>query len=125
MVTAIRSKVNLTHVDEFTSAVQSLAQGLGVTVMDNPMPISKFKSDYSGLLRVALNGSVQQISRGRERYVILTEKQVIAMARSSSKGNTLADTLASIQIPSMRLDASVALVAGAKQEQYSLMDSGS
>lgn len=124
MGTAIKFKANMPEGDAFTSAVHSLAQRLGVTATVEPMPISKFKSDYSGLLTAALNGSVQQISRGRERFVLLTEQQVITLAKSSGNRSSLADTLASIQTPSMALDASVALVPG-YQEQYSLKVSGS
>ena len=67
MGSAIRSKANVAQVDAYTLAVQSLAEKLGVTANDDPMPLSKFKSAYSGLLNAALKGSVQQISRGRER----------------------------------------------------------
>ena len=66
-------------VDMFARAVESLARKLGVAASDTPMPISKFKSDYSGLLRDSKAGELQQISRGSERYLVLSEDQVIAM----------------------------------------------
>ncbi len=125
METTIRSKkVNSTEVDAFKSAVQYLAQKLGAVAKDEPMPISKFKSKYSDLLNAAQNGRVQQISRGRERYVLLTEEQVISMARSSSKRSSLADTLASIQAPAMPINASLVMIAGSKIDQFSLVGSG-
>lgn len=123
MTTAIKFKAILTEVDAYTCAVQSIAQTLGVTAKDEPMPISKFKSNYSGLLRAALNGSVQQISRGRERYVVLTEGQVIALAKLRGNQMSLADTLASIQIPPMALAASAAMIPGNRQEQFFLINS--
>ncbi|TAL92554.1 MAG: hypothetical protein EPN69_08340 [Rhodanobacter sp.] len=110
-----------TRSDTFLSAMHSLAEKLGLMVKDAPMPISKFKSDYGSLLRGAMSGRLQQISRGSERYVVLTEDQVIAIVRSSNRRNSLADTLASIQTPSQPLDASV-MVAGSRQDPYSLTD---
>lgn len=106
--------------DSFSRAVESLARKLGVAASDTPMPISRFKSDYSGLLRDARAGELQQISRGSERYLVLSEDQVIAMERSGSQRRTLADTLASVQTPSSPLDASAALLPGARREPFAL-----
>ncbi|GAA3985357.1 hypothetical protein GCM10022279_05680 [Comamonas faecalis] len=106
--------------DVFTEAVESLARKLGVAASDTPMPISKFKSDYSGLLRDARAGALQQISRGGERYLVLSEAQVIAMERSSSQRRTLADTLASVQAPSSALDTGAALLPGAQYDAFTL-----
>ncbi len=107
-------------VDMFSRAVESLARKLGVAASDTPMPISKFKSDYSGLLRDSKAGELQQISRGSERYLVLSEDQVIAMERSSSQRRTLADTLASVQKPSSPLNAPSALLPGALHEPFAL-----
>ena len=107
-------------VDMFARAVESLARKLGVAASDTPMPISKFKSDYSGLLRDSKAGELQQISRGSERYLVLSEDQVIAMERSSSQRKTLADTLASVPAPSSPLDASSALLPGARHGPFAL-----
>lgn len=125
MSAANRSTVNPAQADKFTSAVECLAQTLGVPATDDPMPISKFKSDYRRLLKAALNGSVQQICLDAERFVLLTEKQVILLSRPSSRRNSLADTLASIQAPDMPLNASLAMVPGSELDQYPLMGSGS
>ncbi len=107
-------------VDMFARAVESLARKLGVAASDTPMPISRFKSDYSGLLRDSRAGELQQISRGSERYLVLSEEQVIAMERSGSQRRTLADTLASVQAPSSPLDASAALLPGARHGPFAL-----
>ncbi len=107
-------------VDRFAKAVESLARKLGVAASDTPMPISKFKSDYSGLLRDAKAGELQQISRGSERYLVLSEDQVIAMERSGSQHRTLADTLASVPAPSSPLDACLALLPGARHGPFAL-----
>ncbi len=125
MATAFKSQDQQTQFDAFVSALHALAGRLGVKVKDDPMPISKFKSDYSGVLKAASSGRLQQISRGRERFVVLTEEQVIAMVQSSSRKSSLADTLASIKVPSKPLDASAVMVAGSKHDPYALTDSGS
>ena len=108
-------------VDMFARAVESLARKLGVAASDTPMPISKFKSDYSGLLRDSKAGELQQISRGSERYLVLSEDQVIAMERSSSQQRSLADTLASVQAPSGALDAGAALLPGELHDPFTLL----
>lgn len=105
--------------DEFASSVQFLADKLGLAVEDHPMPISKFKASYSNLLKATLK-SLQQFSRGRDRYLVLTEDQVIALVHGGAKPTSLADTLASIKAPSTPIPASAVMVRGAKQEQYSL-----
>lgn len=110
--------------DVFAKAVEELAGKLGSLVGDSPMPISKFKSDYNGLLRGATAGQLQQISRGKERYLVLSEKQVIAIVGTSGKQKTLADTLASIQAPSGSLDSSSITMSGSKQDPYSLPSLG-
>lgn len=109
--------------DVFVSAVHILAEWLGAEIEDDPMPISKFKSNYSSLLREALSGHLKQISRGRERYVVLTEDQVIAMAGQRNKGGSLADTIASIATPTAKLDTSGVLTRGSMYEPYSLENS--
>jgi hypothetical protein len=119
MTTAFKSPESV-RTDIFTQAVESLARKLGVAASDTPMPISKFKSDYSGLLRDARAGQLQQISRGGERYLVLSEAQVIAMERSSSQRRTLADTLASVQAPPSTLDTSLALLPGERHEPFTL-----
>ena len=55
MSTALKSPESA-RIDIFTQAVESLARKLGVAASETPMPISKFKSDYSGLLRDARAG---------------------------------------------------------------------
>ena len=105
--------------DKFASSVQFLAEKLDLAVNDDPMPISKFKASYNDLLKAALK-ALQQFSRGRDRYLVLTEDQVIALAHSGAKPTSLADTLASIKAPSTPIPASAVMVRGAKQEQYSL-----
>lgn len=125
MVSATSSKMTVKPVDAFASAVQSLAQKLGATATDDPTPISEFKANYGGLLSAARSGRVQQISRGGERYVVLTEEQVIAIARFSSSRHSLADTLASIRAPTMILEASSVMVPGQNHEQYVLNASAS
>lgn len=119
MSTALKSPES-GSIDMFSRAVENLARKLGVDASDTPMPISKFKSDYSGLLRDARAGQLQQISRGGERYLVLSEEQVIAMERSSSQRRTLADTLASVQAPSSPLDTSPALLPGERHEAFTL-----
>jgi len=119
MSTAFKSPESAS-IDMFSKAVESLARKLGVAASDTPMPISKFKSDYSGLLRGAKAGELQQISRGGERYLVLSEEQVIAMERSSSQRKTLADTLASVQAPSSPLDMSSALLPGERHAPFAL-----
>ncbi len=111
---------NAPGTDLFAKAVESLARKLGVDASDTPMPISRFKSDYSGLLRGARAGQLQQISRGGERYLVLSEEQVIAMERSSSQRRTLADTLASVQAPSGALDTASVLLSGERHEPFTL-----
>jgi len=105
--------------DVFSEALNELALKLGVSVSDSPIPISKFKVHYSGLLSSAMNGQLLQISRGNERYLVLTEEQVIAMVHSNKK-RTLADTLASIQVPTGHLDVSSVMMPGPKHDPYSL-----
>ncbi len=123
MSTVVKSRERIGG-DVFAKALEELAGKLGLLVSDSPMPISKFKSDYSGLLRGAMAGQLQQISRGNERYLVLTEEQVIAMVGSSSKRRTLADTLASVQAPSGHLDTSSAMMPGSKHDPYSLPNLG-
>ena len=119
MSTALKSPESARS-DIFTQAVESLARKLGVAASETPRPISKFKSDYSGLLRDARAGQLQQISRGGERYLVLSEAQVIAMERSSSQQRSLADTLASVQAPSGALDAGAALLPGERHDPFTL-----
>ncbi len=125
MTTVVKSQDDQTQTDTFMSALHSLAERLGLKVKDDPMPISKFKSYYNGLLKAASSGRLQQISRGGERFVVLTEEQVIAMVGASRTKSSLADTLASIKAPSRPLDTSGAMVAGSKHDPYSLTDAGS
>ena len=108
--------------DKLAEALDVLAGKLGLSVCDSPMPISKFKANYSELLCNAMAGQLQQISRGKERYLVLSEAQVIAMMRSSSKRTTLADTLASIQTPSGFLDDSMVMLPGSMHDPYTLSD---
>lgn len=107
------------HHDRFSSALRFLADRLGLVAGNEPMPISKFKASYGDLLEAASKGP-QQLSRGRERYVVLTEAQVIALAQSSARPASLAETLSSIKAPSAPLGASAAMVRGAPQDQFSL-----
>jgi hypothetical protein len=105
--------------DKFASSVRLLADKLGLEVNLDPMPISKFKASSGSLLNASLK-SLQQLSRGRDRYLVLTEGQVIALANFGAKPTSLADTLASIKALSTPIPASAVMVRGAKQEQYSL-----
>lgn len=108
--------------DQFRKALEDMARELGMPVSTSPMPISKFKSDYSGLLRDAQAGELQQISRGRERYLVLTEDQVIAVVDSgrSRKRKTLADALASVERPTGVLNTASAMTPGSRYDPYSL-----
>ena len=87
-----------------------------------PTPISIFKAKYSGILKDADHGTVQMISQGSKRYVLLTENQLVEImdAGVSSKSRSLADTLASLTPPKERLDSSLVMLAGSSHDPFSL-----
>ena len=108
----------------FLHAINTLVQRLGAVRAPKPTPISIFKAKYSGILKEADHGTVQMISQGSKRYVLLTESQLVEImdAGVGSKSRSLADTLASLTPPKERLDASLVMLAGSTHDPVSLPD---
>lgn len=111
----------------FIHALNRLAQRLGAALAPKPTPISIFKARYSGFLKDAENGTVQVISHGNKRYVLLTESQVVKIidAGIGIKTRSVADTLASLTPPRQRLDSSFVVLAGSAHDPFTLPDRAS
>lgn len=107
----------------YEDALDALAKKLGQAAIEEPMPISKFKSDYSGLLREALSGHLSQLSRNNERFLLLSERQVIALAAPQDQVKSLSSTLAGIDPPGVKLDLSQ-LHSRSAREMYSIAPRG-
>lgn len=111
----------------FLHAINSLVHRLGAVLAPKPTPISIFKAKYSGILKEADHGTVQMISQGSKRYVLLTESQLVEImdAGVGSKTRSLAETLASLTPPKGRLDASLVMLSGTGHDPFSLPDRAS
>lgn len=113
----------------FAHAVSSLAQRLGTALAPKPTPIATFKERSGDILKEADSGTVQVITQGSKRYVLLSEVQLLAImegpestagskgvegskAAAHSKVRSLAHTLESLTPPQARLDAGLVMVAG-------------
>ena len=109
----------------FTSVMDRLGQLLGLTVSHTQMPISHFKASYNELLRAANKGKIQQISRGQERYVLLTEDQVLALLQTGTRPRSLAASLSSITRPTSQLDESLVELPGSLNDPFAWNESTS
>ena len=127
MNSAVQRQEDRSKGGAFLHAINSLAQRLGAVLAPKPTPISIFKARYSGILKEADHGTVQMISQGSKRYVLLTESQLVAImdAGVGSKSRSLADTLASLTPPKERLDSSLVTLAGSAHDPFSLPDRAS
>lgn len=119
----IHATLSLHRSSPYEDALDALSKKLGQASIEEPMPISKFKSDYSGLLREALSGHLSQLSRNQERFLVLSEMQVIALAASQKQEKSLSSALRGIDSPSVKLDLSRIHTRGAG-EMYSLAPRG-
>jgi hypothetical protein len=108
------------HADLFSIALREIARRIGAQVGDEVRtPISEFKSNYSPILDRASGGSVEVLTRGKRRYVILDEAIVEALILEANDRKTIGEAFAGL--PSMPaggrrpLDMSIASV-----DQYRL-----
>lgn len=124
MHSAVQKQEEHTQGGAFFHAINSLVQRLGAVRATKPTPISIFKAKYSGILKEADLGTVQMISQGSKRYVLLTESQLVEImdAGLGSRTRSLADTLASLTPPKGRLDAGLVMLAGSGHDPFSLSD---
>lgn len=102
-----------------SSTLAQLAELLDVSNHDEPMSITEFKASHTRLLsRIPV--AIQQLRHGNDVFVILSEAQIIALAKSTADEHTLAQALSDVPVPSVTLDISGIHAASPGAEQFGL-----
>lgn len=122
MHSAIQSQESGASEGTFRQALHSLAQRLGAALAPKTMSMAIFKGRYSRVFKDADRGAVQVITHAGNRYVVLSERQMVHLMGPSNKPHSLADTLAPMTPPSEPLDAGLVMMAGSGHEPFSLPD---
>jgi len=91
MLTSIVVGKNLivgTALKSFYDVIQWVAKGVGATKVNGiGTNISVFKTNYSKILNRIENGSIEIVTHGHKRYIILTENQVISLMQNAKLQN--------------------------------------
>jgi len=112
--------------DLFLTAATSLVDAIdGFRLNRKATKISDFKAKYSTVLNEANGGTVQLISQGGKRYLLLSEEQVIALAEQSKQTHTMADVIEAIDPPSSELAMGSLYLKRAERQPFELPDHGS
>ena len=82
---------------EFEAAVRAIAERIGTRHVNCAgTPISIFKVRYATVLKRAKAGSIEVLTRGRERFIVLGREQVIALGNQASRGRLVAEVFAGL-----------------------------
>ena len=89
----------------FHEILMKIAMRIGAPEVDESgTNISAFKTNYSTVLDRAKNGSVEVVTRGRQRFVILAEEQAVALITNTESDRTVAEVFAGL--PTMPAESS-------------------
>lgn len=97
------TKSTMIRAVDFRAAVRVAAECVGARRINFAgTPMSVFKVRYATVLKRAKAGSIEVLTRGRERFVILAPEQVMALASRVSRGRTVAEVFAGLPtVPAM------------------------
>jgi hypothetical protein len=104
-------RVTVNQPDAFREAVRAISSRIGVPNYDADVTLTEFEMDTPGLLDQARDGWLGVVSRGNERFLILSEEQTMAIAAASNRGRTVAeafDGLPTVSTRGPRADQTVA-----------------
>lgn len=89
---------------EFEAAVRAIAERIGARHASCAgTPISIFKVRYATVLKRAKAGSIEVLTRGRERFIVLGPEQVIALGNQASRGRLVAEVFAGLPtVPALK-----------------------
>lgn len=81
----------------FGAAVRSIAARVGATQVNlRGTPMSAFKAQYAALFDRVRAGSVEVVTDGRQRFVVLDMDQVLALTSNAGGRRKVADVFASL-----------------------------
>jgi hypothetical protein len=79
----------------FEEALQEIALRIGAMEVHVPgTKITAFKTNYSSVLDRVTGGSVEVVTRGRQRFLILAEEQARALVANTENTQTVAEAFA-------------------------------
>ena len=91
------TKSSVIRTVEFHGAVKVVAEHVGARHINFAgTPMSVFKVPYATVLKRAKAGSIEVLTRGRERFVILAPEQLLALVNRVSRGRRVAEVFADI-----------------------------
>lgn len=92
VMTKTKVQQNASRHDQFSRALNQIARRVGAPPPnDKGTTVSEFNKDHPTVLDRVMNGSVEVITDGHQRFVLLAEKQIIALAGNTMRCRTVGE----------------------------------
>lgn len=94
---SIDSSVAVRKRADFRAAVRTIAARVGAKRVNLVgTPVADFKTKYATVFKRANAGSVEVVTQGRQRFVVLGLDQVLALIPNASRRRTVAEVFAGL-----------------------------